>query len=427
MTMSARCRPRHRSLGIFLFMKPASSSLQLLFSSRRRISMKMMSSTSNSRQGRIWTHRPFQVTPSSTTTTTNPSISNCPLPTKTPTPPFENRIHVVYQSAGPVALEQLCQSKQEFYKTQFSSRVVTEDVDRIRKRKLASSSSSSREVNVTIYLPKSDPNNTKLNGICLHVHGGGWIWGDSQYQVAHRCLEMTESMNVAVVSVEYSLASTVCNDNGQIFDPVNEVVTALDWIENIGADELNTKPVYVASGESSGAQLLLLSMLKRRDRADGMPSLTSTWKCLNLVYGFYDISGTPSMREDGNDSSPICGNELICMADMYCDKILHGGNHDEQCKKKIDRQHPSISPMYANLSNLPPALISVGTADPLLDDSLFLASRYSICGNDVETVLYEGGEHGIGHFGLQEEDEMGRRAREYTLQFMKRYLEEHIC
>eukprot|EP00984_Skeletonema_dohrnii_P039034 scaffold42960_cov155-Skeletonema_dohrnii-CCMP3373.AAC.2 len=390
--MSAWCRPIHQSLGLLLCMKQASSSLQLLLLSSRRTSMKMMSSNSNSRQqGRIWTHRPFQVTPASasTTTSTNPSISHCPLPTKTPTPPLENRIHSVYQSAGPVALEQLCQSKQEFYKTQFSSRVATEDVDRIRKRKL-SSSSSSQEVDVTVYLPKVKPHNKKLNGICLHVHGGGWIWGDSQYQVAHRCLEMTESMNVAVVSVEYSLASTICSDNGQIFDPVNEVVTALDWIENSGADELNTKPMYVGSGESSGAQLLLLSMLKRRDRTDGMPSLTSTWKCLNLVYGFYDLSGTPSMREDGNDSSPICGNELLCMADLYYEKILQEGNHDEQCNKKIDRQHPSISPMYANLSNLPPALISVGTADPLLDDSLFLANRYSICGNDVEMVLYEG-------------------------------------
>eukprot|EP00574_Skeletonema_japonicum_P000956 CAMPEP_0201739126 /NCGR_PEP_ID=MMETSP0593-20130828/45614_1 /ASSEMBLY_ACC=CAM_ASM_000672 /TAXON_ID=267983 /ORGANISM="Skeletonema japonicum, Strain CCMP2506" /LENGTH=385 /DNA_ID=CAMNT_0048233377 /DNA_START=55 /DNA_END=1212 /DNA_ORIENTATION=+ len=383
-----------------------------------------MSSTSNSHQGRIWTHRPFEITPSSTTkTTTNPSISHCPLPTKTPTPPLENRFHSVYQSEGSEALAQLCQSKQEFYKTQFSARVATEDADRIRKLKLQSSSISREEAEVTIYLPKSKPDDAKkLHGICLHVHGGGWIWGDSQYQVAHRCLEMTEMMNVAVVSVEYSLASTL-SGNGQIFDPVSEVESAIDWIENTGADELNTKSVFVASGESSGAHLLLLSMLKRRDRAEGM-TLPSTWKCLNLVYGFYDLSGSPSVRADGNDSSPMCGNELLCMADLYCEKILQvddrGG--DGGGAKITDRQHPSISPMYANLCNLPPALISVGTADPLLDDSLFLASRYSLCGNDVETVLYEGGEHGIGHFGLQEDDEMGRRAREHTLQFMKRYI-----
>lgn len=402
-------------------MKQVSSSLQLFLISRS-IGIMKMSSTSNSNQGRIWTHRPFEVTPScTTTTTTNPSISHCPLPIKTPTPPLEDRIHSVYQSGGSEALAQLCQSKHEFYKTQFSSRLKTEDTYRIRKFKIPSSSSSSqKEVDVTIYLPKSKPDadSKLLHGICLHVHGGGWIWGDSQYQVAHRCLEMTEMMNVAVVSVEYSLASTLSDNDGQIlFDPVSEVESAIDWIETTGADELNSNSVFVASGESSGAHLLLLSMLSRRDRADGM-TLPSTWKCLNLVYGFYDLSGTPSVRADGNDSSPMCGNELLCMADLYYEKILQ-----QDGAKKIDRQHPSISPIYANLSNLPPALITVGTADPLLDDSLFLASRYSLCGNDIETVLYEGGEHGIGHFGLQEDDEMGRRAREYTLQFMKRYID----
>ena len=402
-------------------MKQVYSSLQLLLLRSVRSTtcgMKMMSSTSSTRQGRVWTHKPFEVTPSSTKTTTNPSISYCHLPVQTPKPPLDNRVHSVYQSGGFEAFAQWCQSKQEFYKTQFSSRVTADDLDRIQRRKLPSSSSSSgKGVDVTIYLPpNSKSENEKLHGICLHVHGGGWMFGDSQNQVAHRCLEMSEVMNVAVVSVDYSLTSTLSDNNVQAYDPVDEVGTAIDWIENTGVDELNTKPVYVASGESSGAHLLLLSMLKRRDQSDRI-LLTSAWKALNLVYGFYDLSGSLSVRANGNESAPICGNELLCMADLYCEKVMQGGNQDEQ----IDRQHPSISPLYADLSNLPPALISVGTADPLVDDSLFLASRYSLCGNDVETHLYEGGEHGLGHFGLQENEEMGRRARECTLQFMKRY------
>ena len=107
------------------------------------------------------------------------------------------------------------------------------------------------------------------------------------------------------------------------------------------------------------------------------------------------------------------------MADMYCSKLKGGNSTDDQ---SVDRRDPSISPLYANLSNLPPALFTVGSADPLLDDSLFLASRYCVGGSYVEMAIYEGGEHGIGHFGLQEDDEMGQRAREYTLAFMKRYL-----
>ena len=376
--------------------------------------------------GKIWLHRPFNITPASNDALPNPSISHCLLPTKNPKPASENRWHNLYHQSTASALEHNLLSKQEFFKAQFSSRVTKEDAARrIQKRRLQQSCSKTREVDVTIYLPSvasNDDNasesNEKLQGICLHVHGGGWIVGDSRYQVGHRCLEMSDALNAAVVSVEYTL-TTSNNDNGQIFDPVSEVVSAIDWIETAGSDELNAEPIFVASGESAGAHLLLLSMLKCRDR----PQRISSWKCLNLVYGFFDLSGTPSVRTDGNESSPISGDELLFMADMYCSKLKGGSNNDDQRANHLDRRDPSISPFYANLSNLPPALFTVGSADPLLDDSLFLASRYCVDGNNyAELVIYEGGEHGIGHFGLQEDVEMGNRAREYTYEFMKHYL-----
>jgi len=71
---------------------------------------------------------------------------------------------------------------------------------------------------------------------------------------------------------------------------------------------------------------------------------------------------------------------------------------------------------------MPPALLSVGTADPLLDDTLFMADKYSAYGNNIDLAIYEGGEHGIGHFGIQEDEEMGTRARKHTLDFMKQHL-----
>ncbi len=378
--------------------------------------------------GKIWLHRPFNITPTSSDALPNPSITHCRLPTKNPKPASENRWHTLYHQSTASALEDNLLSKQEFFKAQFSSRVTKEDAARrIQKRRLQQSCSETREVDVTIYLPTSavasndddtsESNEKPLQGICLHVHGGGWIFGDSLFQVGHRCLEMSDALNAAVVSVEYTLTTTN-NDNGQIFDPVSEVMSAIDWIETAGTDELNAKPNFVASGESSGAHLLLLSMLKCRDR----PQRNSSWKCLNLVYGFFDLSGTPSVRIDGNESSPISGDELLFMADMYCSKLKGGSNNDDQ-SANLDRRDPSISPLYANLSSLPPALFSVGSADPLLDDSLFLASRYCVGGNNyAELVIYEGGEHGIGHFGSQEDDEMGKRTREYTYEFMKHYL-----
>ncbi len=164
---------------------------------------------------------------------------------------------------------------------------------------------------MTIYLPAGNEDaysTTKLDGICKHVHGGGWLWGDSYHQVAHRCLEMAQTTNMAVVSVEYDLLCQVDDGNvddsdrgTKLFDPVDDFLLAINWIESSGPEELNAQHSFVGSGESSGAHLLMLAMLRRRDMEDvvlhppmsllpinSRPTAMSTatswskWKCLNL-------------------------------------------------------------------------------------------------------------------------------------------------
>jgi acetyl esterase/lipase len=317
----------------------------------------------------------------------------------TPFIPPENRLHK--QSSSLVEMNKF---KANFYKGQFNQRVSKTDIERIQKRRVQSPHTL-RSADVTIYFPDNPgKDKSKLAGICLHVHGGGWLWGDSHNQVAHRCLEMSSHLNAAVVSVEYSL---LCHDK---FNPVGDTIAALEWVEYNGAKELGSEKIFVASGESSGAHLLMLAMLYRRD-AMLECQLKDRWKCINLVYGVYDLCGSNSIRNDGDTSSPLCGNELLWLYDLYCARM-----------QTHDRKSPSISPLYADLSCMPPALISVGTADPLLDDSLLMAERYSVCENDVDVALYEAGEHGIGHFGVQENEDMGDKARNYTLDFMKRHL-----
>ena len=396
----------------------------------------------SSNYGRIWLHSPFQITPTHPLMTSDnkSTITRCPLPKSTPHTSREDKLHIAYSSSPTPEkfLQLIYKSKLDFYESQFNSRVDKEAHARIKRRTIESPSGLGK-VDATIYLPENSTDesytSSKLQGICLHTHGGGLVWGDSYHQVAHRCLEMSQSMNIAVVSVEYSLVTRV-NRHSNAFDPVNDVSIAIDWIESNGAKELNAHPSLVASGESSGAHILMLAMLRRRDRDNitlhpplPLPPITqqssisqsapflSCWKCLNLVYPICDISGTPSLLADGDSSSPLCGNDLLWMYDLYYSKVQETMQH-----VNIDRKHPSLSPLYANLSHLPPVLISVGTADPLLDDSLFMASKYSAYGNHVELAIYEGGEHGIGHFGLQEEEEMGIRARRHTLNFLREHL-----
>ncbi len=63
-----------------------------------------------------------------------------------------------------------------------------------------------------------------------------------------------------------------------------------------------------------------------------------------------------------------------------------------------DRRVPDISPLYADLKNLCPALFSVGTRDALLDDTLFMHARWVAAGNPAELAIYPGGAHGFTLF-----------------------------
>lgn len=62
---------------------------------------------------------------------------------------------------------------------------------------------------------------------------------------------------------------------------------------------------------------------------------------------------------------------------------------------------PDVSPLYADLSALPPALFTIGTQDPLLDDSLFMHARWLAAGNAAELAIYPGGIHAFNAFPIK--------------------------
>ena len=59
-----------------------------------------------------------------------------------------------------------------------------------------------------------------------------------------------------------------------------------------------------------------------------------------------------------------------------------------------DRRAPDLSPLYADLTGMPPALFTAGTADHLVDDTMFMAARWELSGNHTEMLLYPDGPHG---------------------------------
>ena len=91
----------------------------------------------------------------------------------------------------------------------------------------------------------------------------------------------------------------------------------------------------------------------------------------NLVFGAYDLSTTPSAMGIGvtTDTDMLDPEDMRFMLEQF----LPGMSVDE-------RRDPDVSPMYADLRAMPPALFTVGTADHLVDDTLFFANRWVLAG-----------------------------------------------
>jgi len=72
----------------------------------------------------------------------------------------------------------------------------------------------------------------------------------------------------------------------------------------------------------------------------------------------------------------------------FTDNFVPGRSFDQ-------RRDPDISPLFARLDAMPPALFTVGALDPLLDDTLFMSQRWISAGNKAEVVVYPEAVHGF--------------------------------
>ena len=203
-------------------------------------------------------------------------------------------------------------------------------------------------------------------GVYLHVHGGGWSLGtpDMRDGDLERVVERAE---LACVSVEYGLAPE--HPYPAAADDCEAV--ALWLVEHAKTTFGSTR--LVIGGESSGAHLSVVTLLRLRNAGRG-----GAFCGANLVFGFYDLSLTP--RASGADCIRL---------EQMTSAFLPDGT---------SRRDPDVSPLYADLGGLPPALFTVGTLDYLLDDSLFMHARWLAAGNEAELAVYPGGMHGFTAF-----------------------------
>ena len=214
----------------------------------------------------------------------------------------------------------------------------------------------------------------RAKGVYIHMHGGGLVFGSSEGQ--DPMLErIVQSTGMACASVEYRLAPE--NPYPAAWD---DCESAAAWMVKNAKSEFGTD-VLTIGGESAGGHLTAVTILRMRDRHG-----YSGFRGANIVYGAFDLSLTPSQRLFGNTRLVLRTIDMQQFYNAFLPTITN------------DRRVPDISPLYADLKGLCPALFTVGTKDALLDDSLFMHARWVAAGNDAELAVYPGGAHGFTLF-----------------------------
>lgn len=242
------------------------------------------------------------------------------------------------------------------------------------------------DIPVRVFIPE------KVAGVYLHIHGGGFMLGGADQQDEFLA-RISKACRVAVVSVDYRLAP----ENPYPAAPDDCEAVAV-WLAKNSRTEFGTDRLIIG-GESAGANLSAVTLLRMRDRHGFRGFYAAV-----LSYGGYDMSMTPSVRRWG-ERYLILNTKII---EWFHQNYVQGA----------DVFNPDISPLYADLSAMPPALFTVGTLDPLIDDSLFMNMRWLAAGNTAELAVYPGGIHVFNFFPT----ELAKRANTRIHDFIIRTL-----
>ncbi len=193
-----------------------------------------------------------------------------------------------------------------------------------------------------------------------------------------RCGTTTSSSLVGWLSSPLSASNIVWRQNTHFLPASTTALRPLGGL--LRTRRMSSTPLgWPSAGSRQGAHLALLTLICLRDADEG-----HLFQAASLMYGCFDLSLTPSMRR-------AVGTLIIDRARV--EALVSG------FRGAADLSDPALSPLYADLAGLPPALISVGTLDPLMDDSPLRAHALRGGRHPSELAVYPGGVHGFNFLG----------------------------
>ena len=212
---------------------------------------------------------------------------------------------------------------------------------------------------IEVTIPAADS-----DSVILYFHGGVYVIGSAETSVP-LVAELARRTRARVFTLDYRLA------------PEHPFPAAVDDAQDAyrGLLELGANPGQIAlAGESSGGGLAVASLLALRDAGVPLPS------CAFLMSPYADLtrSGDSITAKEAADRTLTPRGLRLRIPDYVAG---------------VAASDPLISPVFGDLTGLPPLLIQVGSNEILLSDALRLAERAAMADVTVTLDVTDGAPH----------------------------------
>ena len=192
--------------------------------------------------------------------------------------------------------------------------------------------------------------------VVLYFHGGVYVMGDAAL-AAGLAAQIGQRTRAKVISVDYRLAP-----EHPYPAAVDDALAAYQALLDGG-----TAPSDIAfAGESAGGGLAVATLVNARDH--GLPLPAAAY----LMSPYADLTLAGATMETKRKADPLLSREA-----------LQARINDYTAGQ--DAALALISPVFADLSGLPPLIIQAGTHEVLLDDAVRLARQAAVA--DVQVTL----------------------------------------
>jgi monoterpene epsilon-lactone hydrolase len=186
----------------------------------------------------------------------------------------------------------------------------------------------------------TDADGSTEDAAIVYLHGGGYTMGNL---ASHRNLvaNLSRAAGIRALSVDYGLAPE---------HPFPKAVEdAVGAVEYVYAQGIAPNRVVIG-GDSAGGGLTAATLIALRDRGIALPAAGV------LISPWLDLTQSGATMASHAAADPMVSAELL----GKCSAAYLNGQ---------DAKNALASPLFADLTGLPPLLIHVGTAEVLLDDA----------------------------------------------------------